>query len=271
MSEKCVIGRAYRALLIAFSVVLTVVVGLTGAKAQTINQILTKGKIVIGINQDFPPFAFTNAEQKPDGLNIEVARLLAKYMGVEPEIKQVISANRVAFLVSGQVDMLVASLGVTPERAKQVMFTIPYAATATYIVAPKSKHIAQLSDLSGIRIGVGRASSNDIFLTQMAPKDAKIQRYEGEAAAAQALISGQVDALSFGNTMLPTIRKANPTLEIEPKIFLRAQMDAIAVRKDAFELKEWLNATIYYIKSNGELDAIYKKWLETPLPELAVF
>jgi polar amino acid transport system substrate-binding protein len=110
-----------------------------------------------------------------------------------------------------------------------------------------------------------------MFLTQLAPKDAKIMRYEGEAAAAQALISGQVDALSFNNTMLPTIRKANPKLEIEPKIFLRAQMDAIAVRKDAFELKEWLNATIYYIKSNGELDAIYRKWLETPLPELSVF
>ncbi len=271
MSENCVRGRAYRTLLMAFAVVLAVGLGVTGANAQTINQILEKGKIVIGINQDFPPFAFTNAEQKPDGLNIEVARLVAKYLGVEAEIKQVISANRVAFLVSGQVDMLVASLGVTPERAKQVMFTIPYAATGTYVVAPKKKNIKQLSDLSGLRIGAGRGSSNDMFITQMAPKDAKIMRFEGEAATAQALISGQVDAISFNNTMLPAIRKANPSLDLETKIFLRAQNDAMAVRKDAFELREWLNATIYYMKSTGELDAIYRKWLETPLPELAVF
>jgi polar amino acid transport system substrate-binding protein len=151
------------------------------------------------------------------------------------------------------------------------MFTIPYAATQSEIVAPKSKNIKQVSDLAGMKVGVGRASSNDIFFTQVAPKETTIQRYEGDGVAGQALLSGQVDALAFTNVMSNEIRKSNPQLELETKIILRAQANAIAVRKDAFELREWLNATIYFMKVNGELDALYQKWVGGPLPTLPVF
>jgi polar amino acid transport system substrate-binding protein len=241
------------------------------AQAQTVNEILNRKKLTIGVIVDFPPFGLMNSSQQPDGFDVELAKLIAKYMGVEADIVTVDAPNRIPNLITKRVDILVASLGVTPERAKQVMFTIPYAATQSEVVAPKSKNIKQLSDLAGMKVGVGRASSNDIFFTQVAPKEATIQRYEGDGVAAQALLSGQVDALAFTNVMSNEIRKSNPQLELETKIVLRAQANAIAVRKDAFELREWLNATIYSMKMNGELDALYQKWVGGPLPTLPVF
>jgi polar amino acid transport system substrate-binding protein len=239
--------------------------------AQTVNDIVSKGKITIGIIVDFPPFGFMNADQKPDGFDVEFARLIAKNLGVEPELVPVDSANRVPNLVTKRVDILVASLGITPDRAKQVLFTIPYAATVSEVIAPKSKTIKQLSDLSGLTIGAGRATSNDIFITQFAPKDAQIMRFQGDGAAGQALLSGQVDALAFTNTMANELIRNNPQLNLEPKLVLRAQSNGIAVRKDATELRDWLNVMIYYVKADGELDTMYRKWIGGPLPELPVF
>lgn len=240
-------------------------------QAQTINEIVNRKKVVIGVNSDAPPFSFINAQQKIDGFNVDFARLVAKHLGVEAEVVQVASANRIAFLVTKQVDLLVASLGVTPERAKQVMFTIPYVEAKAVIIAPKSKSLKELKDLSGIRVGTGRASSNDQFITELAPKDTNIMRFEGEAAAAQALLAGQVDAVIFTDNLSGQLMKANPALELEWKFPVRGQANSLTVRKDAFELQAWLNAMIYYVKTNGELDALYRKWLGFPLGELPVF
>ena len=271
MSNRWSFGRRTLAPFAVASAALGFLGSARPAGAQTVNDLVNKKKITIGIIVDFPPFGFMNADQQPDGFDIEFSRLVAKYLGVEAELVPVESANRVPNLVTKRVDILVASLGITPERAKQVLFTIPYAATQSEVIAPKGKNIKQLSDLNGLTIGAGRATSNDIFITQFAPKGATIMRFQGDGAAGQALLSGQVDALAFTNTMANEMKKANPQLELETKLVLRAQANAIALRKDATELRDWLNATIYYVKANGELDAMYRKWIGGPLPELPVF
>jgi polar amino acid transport system substrate-binding protein len=96
-------------------------------------------------------------------------------------------------------------------------------------------------------------------------------RFQGDGAAGQALLSGQVDALAFTNTMANELIRNNPQLNLEPKLVLRAQSNGIAVRKDATELRDWLNVMIYYVKADGELDTMYRKWIGGPLPELPVF
>src|SRR5512133_4365799 len=100
------------------------------AAAQTVAEIKKKGEINVGLLVDFPPYGTTNAKNEPDGYDADVARLLAKDWGVKVNLVPVTGPNRIPFLLTNKVDVLVASLAVTPERAKQVQFSKPYAAAS---------------------------------------------------------------------------------------------------------------------------------------------
>jgi polar amino acid transport system substrate-binding protein len=218
---------------------------------------------------DFPPFGITNAENKPDGYDADVAKLMAKHMGVGVEIVPVTGPNRIPYLLTNKVDLLVASLGITPERAKQVQFTDPYAAIEIGLLAPKSTAIKEPADLKGKRVGVARASTQDASLTAVAPKDARIMRFDDDASAVQAMLSGQVDALGISNVVAKQIITLAPSADYEMKFVLNRQPNAIAIRQGQDALVQWVNGFIETVKGNGELNAIHKKWLGTDLPNLS--
>ena len=98
------------------------------AGAQTVEELKKKGKLTVGMLVDFPPYGITNTQNLPDGYDADVAKLLAKDLGVPVDIVPVTGPNRIPFLLTNKVDMLIASLAITPERAKQVQFSQPYAA-----------------------------------------------------------------------------------------------------------------------------------------------
>ena len=111
------------------------------AKAQTVDEIISRGTINIGVLVDLPPYGILNAQQEPDGYDIDVAKLLGNYLGVKVNLVQLTSPNRIPFLVTNKVDLIVATFGITPERAKQVMFSIPYSAIENVVFGPKDKPI----------------------------------------------------------------------------------------------------------------------------------
>jgi polar amino acid transport system substrate-binding protein len=254
--------------------VLTIVASVLGAgavAAQTVDDIIKKGKIVVGAVVDFAPFGSLDTSHQPQGYDIDVANLLGKYLGVPVEIVQVTGPNRIPFLLTNKVDIVIASLGITPARALQVAYSIPYSALEEAVIAPRSRKIASAADLSGLRIGVPRGSTDDTAVTEIAPKDAKIMRFDDDASTAQAMITGQVDAIAESTIMLNDVFKPHPELQLESKFVFSRQFNGMAVRRDANDLRRWVDTFIYYVKNNGELDAISRKWVGTPLPELPVF
>lgn len=238
------------------------------AAAQTVQEIKDKGKLTVGMLVDFPPFGITNAENKPDGYDADVAKLMAKAMGLPLEIVPVTGPNRIPYLLTGKVDMLIASLGITPERAKQVAFSDPYAAIEIGVLAPQKVSIKGADDLAGKRIGVVRASTQDQAVTNAAPKDARIMRFDDDASAVQALLSGQVDAIGVSNVVAKEIKAMAPSNNYEMKFVFRQQPNAVALRQGQDQLMAWVNDFIGTIKKNGELNAIHKKWLGSELPEI---
>src|SRR4029077_234626 len=115
-----------------------------------------RGKIIIGTVTGAPPFGTIDEKGNPAGYDIDVANLIGKYLGVQVEIQPQTTAARIPALQAHKVDMLVATLAPTPERAKQVMFTMPYNAFQMMIMAPKSAKIATLNDLAGLSVSVPR-------------------------------------------------------------------------------------------------------------------
>jgi polar amino acid transport system substrate-binding protein len=96
------------------------------AAAQTLDEILTRGKVLIGVDTGTPPFGVTNKDQQPDGADIEAAKLGAADLGVPTEMVPLTGPTRVAALQTNKVDMVISIFGITPERAKAVAFSTPY-------------------------------------------------------------------------------------------------------------------------------------------------
>ncbi len=241
------------------------------ARAQTIDELLKRGTINIGVLVDLPPFGSLNDKQEPDGYDIEVAKLLAKYMGVKVNLVQLTAANRLPFLLTGKVDLIVATFGITPERAKQVLFSIPYSAIENTVYGPKTKPIAKVDDLKGLRIGVPRGGVQDVILSGQLGTAARMMRFDDSPSVFQAMLTGQVDAIAETGITFDAVMKANPGAPIEKKFVLLRQPNGITMRSDQFNLLRWVNTFVYFTKNNGELDTLWRKWFNAPLPELPVF
>ncbi len=241
------------------------------ARAQTVDEILGRGTINIGVLVDLPPYGLLNAEQQPDGYDIEVAKLIGKYMGVKVNLVTLTSPNRVPYLVTGKVDIIVATLGITPERAKQVLFSIPYSAIDNVVFAPKDKKIVSLDELKGLRVGVPRGSVQDVMLSTRYAGTVKVTRFDDDPSTYQALLSGQVDAVAETGMTGDQFFAANPSGNIERKVMLLRQPNGITMRKDQWNLHQWMNTFVYFTKNDGELDALYQKWFKQPLPPLPTF
>jgi polar amino acid transport system substrate-binding protein len=221
------------------------------AGAQTLGDLIKKGKLTIGVVSGTPPFGSIDAKGAPVGYDVDVANLIGKYMNLPVEI--------------------VPLMAPTPERAKTLMFTMPYSAFELAIVAPVGGKFKALAELKGKKVGVTRGTTNDTALSRLAPAGTNIVRFEDDATVTQALLSKQVDAVSIPSTMALDIIKTRGAGKIEVRFTYSLQPNSMAVRRGDFELHQWLNNFIYYVKLNGELDAIARKWSGAPLPALPTF
>lgn len=236
------------------------------ATAQTPEEIQERGQVNIGMLVDFPPFGIIDEQGNPAGYDADVARLLAEDLGVEATLVPVTGPNRIPYLLSNQVDLLVASLGVTPERAERVDFSQPYAGIQISVYGKEDVTIEEPADLTGKTVGVARASTQDTAITAIAPEGTSIRRFDDDASAVQALLSGQVDAIGASNTVIAQLEEVAPD-RFGTKFDLSQQVQGIAVRPGSDELLARINTFLDEAKETGELDQIHVQWLESPLPD----
>lgn len=263
---KSICRRGLGALVLAGLAAATL--GLAPAGAATPDEIKARGKLMVGVLTDYPPFGGTDAQQQPAGYDADVAKLFAKSLGVKLELVPVTGPNRIPYLLTNKIDVLIATFGITAERSKQVLFSNPYSSLTIYVLAPKSLNIKTAADLKSVSIAVARASTQDTAITKIAPPGTVIKRYDDDATSLQALISGQVQAIGASNTILAQLNKDYPQLKIEPKITLREQPNGMAFRKSDTALAEYANKFIAEIEQNGELSKINQKWFGVPLGKL---
>jgi polar amino acid transport system substrate-binding protein len=250
--------------LIAGAAVVLLSLGLA-AHADTLADIKKAGKIRIAIDLAIPPFGMSDAKLQPTGSDVDVARLLAKDLGVELEIVTTTGPTRIPMLQTDKADLVISTLSITPERAKVVDFSVPYADHPSVVAALKPMEIGKMSDLDGKKVAVVRGTTQDTDLTQQA-KGAQLVRYEDDATMALAFASGQVDILATARSLLPAISKKNPARTLEPKITMQTFYLAIGVRKGEPGLLGWVNDWVRSNLKNGKLAAIYKQYHGIDIP-----
>ena len=240
--------------------------GVAPAAAQNVDDIIKRGKVLIGIDTANPPFGSIGNDGEPEGYDADTARLVGKYLGVPVEFVPATPQNRMGYLLTNRVDIIM--LGITPERARQIWFAMPYAVEAAVLVGPASVNVKTMADLAGKRIGIPRGAMQDIVLSQSAPPGAQIMRFDDQATAVQALIAGQVDLAGTGLLQYQIINRDDPGKGYETKLILRPLHFGMGVRRGNTDLLQFLNTVVYAIKANGELEAISQKWRHLPLGDL---
>jgi polar amino acid transport system substrate-binding protein len=233
-----------------------------------LDRIIKEKRIRITAEVTSPPFGILDKDNKPDGSEIETARQLAKDLGVELELVQVTSPQRIPALLAGRADVAISSLSITFDRAKTVMFAPPHGALSIVIAGPKKTNIKSAADMAGKKIGLTRATLEEASVPPIAPPTAKMVFFDDIAATMQAMLSGQVDAAGMSAFAAKSVADRNPKAGIENKFTVRTAYYAAAVRPGDFDLLQFLRTWVFLNKQNGVLANIYKKYTEVALVDL---
>jgi polar amino acid transport system substrate-binding protein len=239
----------------------------SAAWADRFEDILKKGVVRIAVPLDVPPFGSQNAQREPEGFDVEFAGMVAKALGVKLELQQVTGANRIPFLLTDKVDIVISVMGLTPERAKQIMFTAPYADTKLAVFGPKSANVPSADKIGSLKVAAAKGTTQELALTAMAPR-ATIMRTEDDATAAAAYLSGQAELLATNTLIIPDLQKRNPSKEFDLKFTIRRSPAHMGVRMGEHGLVRWLDSFIFFNMMNGELDRLHQKYLGIPLAPL---
>jgi polar amino acid transport system substrate-binding protein len=243
-----------------FAIAAVLCLGAFGVQAQSLDDILKRGKVMIGVDTANTPYGLMGKTMEPEGLDVDMANAIAKRLGVKLELVPVTGPSRIPTLLNNRADIIVATFAPTPERALQVMFSQPYSDVQQVIVAPIAKNIKTVADTARMKIAVVRGNTQDIAFTPIAPPTANILRFDDDSSANQALLSGQVDALVTGSVFAALMAKQNPDKKLEIKLSIRDNPLAIGVRRGQQDLLNWINTFIFYVKYSGELEALHKKY-----------
>lgn len=233
-----------------------------------LKDILDRGVIRIGTQMDDPPFGSVDASGKPTGFDVELGEMIAKSLGVKVQLEQIIGANRIPFLLTKKIDLVVSAMGATPERAVQVMFTSPYAALYLGVYGHKGTPVTGPNDLGKLRVASVKGTTQDLTLMAMAP-NANATHFEDDTSSNTAFLSGQTDLWATLNTIAQSIIKQNPTKNIELKFKLRNSPAHMAMRQGDYGLLQWLNTYVWLIRANGELQRLHRTWLGEDMGELS--
>jgi polar amino acid transport system substrate-binding protein len=256
--------RRLGAALLSIAGAMAVVSHASDVRADTLDTVKKTGVIRVAVPQDYAPFGSVGSDMELHGYDVEVAKLTAAALHVKLQIVPVTMANKIPFLVTNKVD-LVLNLGKNPQRAEVIDFTAPYAPYYTAVFGPQSDALPDVAALKGKKIGVVTGSQEDLFITKNAPAGTLFSRYQDNSSAVAAFLSGQTEYLATGNIVGAKLLTDNPQKHFAQKLLLVDSPVCAAVRKGDGAMLEAVNTIIAAQKASGQLDALSRQWLKQPL------
>ena len=182
---------------------------LADSTARTLDEIKDSGKLVVGVFSDKKPFGYVDENGDYQGYDVYFARRLADDLGVDLELVSVDAPNRVEYLTSAKVDVILANFTVTPERAEVVDFALPYMKVALGVVSPDSALITDVKDLEGKTLIVSKGTTAETYFAENHP-EVTLLKFDTYTEAFNALLDGRGDALSTDNTEVLAWALENP-------------------------------------------------------------
>lgn len=234
------------------------------ATARTLEEIKADGTIKIGVFSDKNPFGYVDENGEVQGYDVYFAkRIAADLLGDEEAVEFVYveAANRVEYLVSGKVDIILANFTVTEERSEQVDFALPYMKVALGIVSPDDAQITSADDLNGKDLIVVKGTTAETYFTDNYP-EINLVKYDEYQEAYDALLDGRGEAFSTDNTEVLAWARQNEGFSVGVESLGDIDTIAPAVQKGNTELLNWINEEIESLAAEQFFHADYEATLK---------
>lgn len=227
---------------------------------RTLDEIKESGTINIGVFSDKNPFGYVDENGDYQGYDVYFANRIGEDLGVDIEFVSTEAANRVEYLETGKVDIILANFTVTEERAEKVDFALPYMNVALGVVSPASRVITDLSEIGeGDEVIVISGTTAETYLIENNP-EIKLQKYDTYANAKNALENGNAVAWANDNTEVIAYALQNPGYTVGIPSLGSQDTIAPAVSKGNETLLNWINEEI---KSLAGEEFFHKDYEET--------
>ena len=240
------------------------------AQAGELERIQNKGVITVSLNREYPPFAMQK-DGKPFGLDVDLAHLLAEYLGVKVRFIQPQSYDQqIPKLLAGESDIIMAAMTRTIERGLKVNFTDPYfevsqaALVKRNLVSDGADSYFDLLEIDSISLGVKAGTTHEKFARELFAANA-IRLYPTADAAADALIKDEVDAMVADSPFIRVWRATHPEHYQKIVVLLQPvtkEYYAFAIRRGDQAFLNWLNLFVGEIKTDGTLDLLKYEYFE---------
>lgn len=233
------------------------------AKARTLEEIKENGTIRIGVFSDKNPFGYVDSNGEVQGYDVYFAKRIAKdLLGSEDAVEFVYveAANRVEYLQSGKVDIILANFTVTEERAEKVDFAFPYMKVALGIVSPDKTLITDVDQLKDKTLIVVKGTTAETYFGENHP-EIKLLKFDEYQEAYDALLDGRGDAFSTDNTEVLAWALQNDGFTVGVESVGSIDTIAPAVQKDNTGLLNWINEEIKSLEAEQFFHEDFKETL----------
>ncbi|WP_205683990.1 transporter substrate-binding domain-containing protein [Cryobacterium aureum] len=224
-----------------------------------LTSILETGTLRVADCLSFAPFGFSDAQGDPDGYDVDIAKAMAADLGVELEVIDTTSANRISNLQTDKVDLVICNFTRTGERAKQVDFTDPYVVASQALLVKKDSGIETIDDIAGKTVAAVKGSTNTDVLATLGI-DASTQDFDSSAAAILAVQQGKADAMIEDTNFLAYQADLDPTLRVTKDQLVPLEYNAMGVKQGDQVWLNWVNQFLFRYNASGENAATYEKW-----------
>jgi polar amino acid transport system substrate-binding protein len=231
----------------------------------TLNQILKRGELRVGLEAGYMPFEMRDKKGDLIGFDVDLARLMAKYMGVKLKVVNTQWDGIIPALLTDKFDLLMGGMTITLQRNLQVNFSDPYIVIGqTVLVAKKLQgKVTSFKELNDPKYTVASklGTTGDIAAKKFMP-NAKLKQYDHQAEAALEVANGRVDAFVYDLPFNAVFTAQNKDSVVHLKEPFTRETLGWGVRKGDPDFLNWLNNFLAQSKADGTYDALYNKWFE---------
>lgn len=269
----CVAGRVR-----AYCMALALLFSCSAQAIGTLEKIAQTGTVTLGYRDSSPPFSYLNENRNPIGYSLDLC--LKVVDALKRELKRpdlavkfalVSSASRITALTSGEIDLECGSTTSSAERSKQVAFTIPTFLAATRLMVRGDSEIRSLANLARKTVVTTKGTSSEkLFdsLNQGRTLRATLLLGKDHFESFALLEAGKADAFIMDDVLLYSLRATakDPAKYVITNDALTIEPLSLMLRKDDPAFKKAVDGEIVRIIVQGEINAIYRKWFESPIP-----
>jgi ABC-type amino acid transport substrate-binding protein len=226
----------------------------------TMAKLQDRGEITIGVKFDVPPFGFKNPQtDEVEGFDVDMGRIIAEELGVEPRFVEAISDNRIPFLQQGEVDLILSTMTINQERDQEIEFSEPYYIARGRILVPQDSDIRGIDDLAGKRVCTALGSTYEETLRTEAP-DADLRLVDTYSECLELLQNGAIDAISTDDVILTGMIIQDDTLQMVGDE-LTTEPYGAGIKEGDREFQRFVSETLEAAQQDGRWQDLYQEWI----------